>query len=80
MILCSAVWHCGQLFIGKRHHDCIRVAVEVTGIKPVTGEQGFVTRDGVFLNRENAAIDAIRCGQIKNLKYHRGDLFSEDLW
>lgn len=80
MITHSAVWHCGHMFTGKRHCDCIRAAVEATGKKPVTGEQGFLTDDLRFLTREAAAIHAISCGQIKELKFNKTSLFSEDLW
>lgn len=86
MITESAVWHRGILYKGKRHHDCIRSAVEATGIKPVIGDQGFITDEGLYLNRYEAAQHAIACGQIvagKAKIRHEFDgkcLYSEDLW
>ena len=80
MIKESAIVQNGVVYTGRRHHDVIRKIVEITGIKPVTGEQGFVTDDGVFVNREEAAKIALACGQITKLKFHSKELFSEDLY
>ena len=84
MITCSAVWHENHLLTGKRHSDCIKVAAILIkngiGTRPVKGEQGFLTDQKKFLNREAAAIHAIACGQIEKLKYSSTELFSEDLW
>lgn len=79
MIIKATVWHDGNLFTGKNHAECIQKAVKLTGIKPVKGEQGFITNNLVLLDREEAAYHAIICGQIKQLKYHKTHLFSEDL-
>ena len=84
MIIKSAVWHEGHLLTGHRHHDCIAIAAILVragvGKFPVNGIQGFLTDDGRFLNREDAAIYALKIGQIKELKFSKRDLFSEDLW
>lgn len=66
----------GSIYIGKRHNDAIRKAVEATGIKPITGEQGFVTNTGRFVSRKEAAEIAFKAGQIKEPK---DALFSEDV-
>ena len=46
---------------------------------PLEGEQGFVNDQGRFLSREDAAIEALSCGQIQKLNYCTNRLFSEDL-
>ena len=40
-------------------------------------EQGFLTNDNRFVERDEAAEIAFRCGQIKGEKKY---LFSEDVW
>jgi hypothetical protein len=72
----------GKVYTGKRHHDCIRKIVEETGIRPVKAEnpQGFVTEEGRFVDRVEGGRIAIAAGQIKELKYHHEDMFSEDLY
>lgn len=81
MITESAVWHRGTLYKGKRHHDCIRAAVEATNIRPVIGDQGFVTDTGLYLNRAEALMHALECKQYKRNKLEgKFELFSEDLW
>lgn len=72
----------GKVYVGKRHHDCIRIICEQTGAKRVgTGSvQGFVTDTGEFVDREQAAVIALACKQIERLKYSRTELFSEDLY
>ncbi len=75
---------------GVRHGD-ILVQLRNLGFKPRTGyvelEQGFITSNGVFLNREEAYKHAKDCGQLSTttvhtIESHSGhkELFSEDLW
>lgn len=80
MIIEAAIMQNGKMYRGLRHHMIIRQIVQETGIKPVDGEQGFVTDKGEFVSREDAAKIAIECGQIKELKYSSTLLFSEDLY
>jgi hypothetical protein len=42
-------------------------------------EQGFLTSTGRYVNRVEAGIIAIQCGQIQKLQ-HGPALYSEDLW
>ena len=69
----------GTIHTGWRHcfiiHDC-----HVRGISLKGCIQGFVNEDGEFLDREAAGKDAIKCGQIKALRYNPTDLFSEEMW
>ena len=43
-------------------------------------EQGFITNDGTYVSREEAAVIAIGSGQITKCYFVEGQLFSEDLW
>ena len=76
-IVKSAVMVNGLVYTGKRHNDAIQAAVRETGIRPITGEQGFVTNTGRFVSRQEAAQIAFEAGQTKELK---DKLFSEDVW
>ena len=53
-----------------RHHDCIKYAVEVLGLKPPIGAaasaQGFYLEDGRFLNRKQALKVAKANNQLVN--------------
>ena len=62
-----------------RHHDVIRVIACQFRERSVFGEQGFLTSDGEFLNRRDAAAYALRVGQVEILQWPPL-LYSEDLW
>ncbi len=68
----------GKIWTGRSHSEIIRIIVLVTNGKMVRGEmQGFVTDDGGFFGRVDAAKIALAAGQVKSL---RGPmLYSEDL-
>jgi hypothetical protein len=74
----------GKVFTGWRHVDILhanadsRDGIIVSSI--AAGEHGFVTNEDEFLNREQAAEHALKCGQIEKLKYSKTQLFSEDLY
>ena len=74
----------GRVFSGHRHCDILNTnAVRENGVVISSlkgGEQGFLTDQGLFLNREMAATHAIECGQIKALKFSKTKLFSEDIY
>jgi len=78
MIKESAIRKEGKIYTGRRHHNILNDAKPFGFLR--NGEQGFVDNEGNFLTREEAAIKAIECGQIKELKYHKAKLFSEDLY
>ena len=76
MILAAAIRKrkTDEVFTGRRHHEIINNA----GLGFFQGdEQGFVTVEGKFVSREEAAKIAFECKQIPYLK---ATLFSEDLW
>lgn len=77
----AAIQHpSGRVFTGKRHCYIIRDMVAELGERPARGIQGFTTNTGRFVDREEAGRIAIAAGQIKELRYSRTDLFSEELW
>lgn len=78
MLLAAACRKNGVTYIGRRHCLILNNARPKGSLK--ASEQGFIDTDGNFLNREEAAIHAIACGQIKELKFNRKELFSEELW
>src|ERR1035437_1031479 len=75
----------GIVFCGFRHPHCMYQMVAITGtrsVKPECGDysQGFLTSKNRFVNRKEAAIIAIACGQIDKLEYSDDTLYSEDLY
>ena len=64
----------------KRHCHLIRFAINSGENPPIHGEQGFLTENYCFLNRQEAMIYAKKIGQIKKGKFNETRLFSEDLW
>jgi hypothetical protein len=76
-IIKSAVRHKGTVYVGSRHSDAIMSAATLTGDRPITGEQGFLTSDGRFVSRTEGAL---KSKQITALRFSKTELFSEDLW
>ena len=79
MITRVAISRGNHVYVGvekARHHHVIN-SYSRSFFKGEGCIQGFVTDEGVFLDRESAARHAYECGQI-NCKKKR--LFSEDLW
>ena len=59
-----------------RHHDILHDMYQKLGRAPLA-EQGFLNDNGDFLNRTEAAKEALKCAQIaKEVTV----LFSENLW
>lgn len=82
-VAAAAIRQNGVIYTGVHHHQIIHQIVTVTGIKPCTGEQGFIDDKGNFLTREQAAQLALKSGQLKQPRYPNDpnpQLFSEDLW
>lgn len=64
-----------------RHHNVLW-AIDAAGLCAMTpgpDAQGFLTSDGRFVGRQEAARIAISAGQVEKV-LPCGDLFSEDLW
>ncbi len=77
----------GTLVIGPRHFDpTMRNQIDhrvATGDDPAwwrTSEQGFINQWGEFLTRAEAAKIALANGQVKELRYLKGELDSSDLY
>ena len=64
----------GRVYVGRRHNEIFPLMTE----EQIKGSvQGFITYDGFFVTRAEAAKIAFDCGQITEPKDH---LFSEDLY
>lgn len=63
-----------------RHNDIIAEMVKNGYPKPISGEQGFITSSGRFVNRELALSIADSYGQIIVKNGSKTKLYSEDLW
>ncbi len=61
----------------KRHHDVIQYYQAETGRRSSGKRQGFITSEGRFVGRVEAAKLAFAAGQIARAKRL---LYSEDLW
>ena len=63
-----------------RHHDIIHFMAN-KGIEiPITGEQGFITNEGVFVDRYEARIIAVNAHQLLDRAGGTTRLYSEDVW
>ena len=95
MILCAAVDitfvnsnnEVNHLIIcGRRHGDCYKTIRQLDNKHTQWSEEGFITRDGVFLNRKDAFKHACHCGQLsQSTLWYKEDnkieeLESEDLY
>lgn len=74
----------GVTYTGVRHGYIIEQLVKVGQLKNMSKDkifdkdQGFMTSDNLFVDRETAKIIAIQAGQIP--EDFKGVLYSEDLW
>lgn len=84
-IVAAAILKDGKIWTGKRHSDIIYQKV-VKDIKTEPGvmpkvyqkDQGFLADNGMFLTREQAAVVAIKAGQLP--EDFSKSLLSEYLW
>ena len=70
----------GIVACGWRHHNCFSTLYSLLGDKydiALARVQGFITNDGMFVDRKEAAKIAYNSGQIK---YKTEKIFSEDLY
>ena len=87
MILCAAVKYKDIVIPCHRHMNGYEILYEL-GIKDYRNnlEEGFITVKNEFLNRRDAFIDAMSCGQLNAVtrQYKQDkfeiDLYSEDLY
>lgn len=64
-----------------RHHHAFSIITYIMSpweIDKSRTLQGFLDEKNNFLNRHEAYLETLRCGQIKEKK--KEELFSEDLW
>jgi hypothetical protein len=77
-IVAAAISHGGKVWTGGRHADIMQKIWQSGDKDRITQEeQGFVTDDGVFLNRFQAGAVAFNAGQTSERKQ---TLLSEHLW
>lgn len=74
MIKAAAILLNGIQYTGKRHREIVAANQRINLKK---GQEGFITSQGLFVDREQAAKIAHVNGQIKKPKK---SLKSEDLW
>lgn len=66
-----------------RHGDIIRHMVEnyfIDKIRDAEYIQGFITEEGVFVNRWTAKKIATKAGQLLEREAGKDELYSEDVW
>ena len=82
-IVAAAVRHGGTVVSlprPARHHDIIHMLYDRGNRKLIRPEdQGFITSEERYVDREEAAHLAVASGQIEGTRWGRY-LFSEDLW
>lgn len=87
MVLCAAIKYEEVVIPCHRHYNGYEILHEL-GIKNYCDkvEEGFITTKNEFLNRKEAFIEAMNCGQLSAItRQYKQDkfeieLFSEDLY
>ena len=78
-IKCAAIQHDGKIWEGRNHADVIGDMIGGGVPAPILNcDQGFVTECGLFVDRKQAALIAVKAGQIEKLTWPPL-LYSEDL-
>lgn len=81
MIICAAIKRDWQIVRWQRHSDAIKVAIDLWRKKPIHyREHWFLNSDNVFLDREKAYKEALKCGQIEKKDHFNKELYSEDIY
>lgn len=77
-IVAAACRKDGKVWTGIRHNEIIEQMIQEGGLFSIDQiEQGFLTSEGRFVSRYDAALIAFGAGQVDILK---NSLSSEDLW
>ena len=86
-IICAAIKMTnGDIIRGHRHHNCIRTVRDIPRMKEMQlSEQGFMTSNNEFVDREEAYIiflgsGEISCDEERSPMSKRSKLYSEDLY
>lgn len=82
MIVAAAIRQHGKVYsvpAPGRHHNVIYRIARIEGKYQPDAEQGFLTEEGIFVDRIEAARIAMESKQIEQLNWPP-NLFSEDLW
>jgi hypothetical protein len=78
VINCAAIKQGSSIYIGQSHSEIFSNTFPLGCLR--NAEQGFVTDDGVFVNRAEALVIALQCNQIKHKHGSPSELYSEDLY
>ena len=81
-IVAAAIRWEGEVHTGRRHDIIIHRIARTMGKYCKGGEQGFVTDDGTFVDREEGLKIALASGQLDMSKKigNKNQLFSEDIY
>lgn len=87
-IICAAIrLENDKIYYGHRHNHCIQAANDALTwgmsrktIMSLKKEQGFITNENKFVNREEAWNIAEAANQIIEVSGVKGTLYSEDLY
>lgn len=81
MIVKAAIKQDGNVFVGHRHPDIIKMMNDNDIKWNPLQIQGFITDDGTFFNRKDARQHFINSGQVSvDGKLRPDALYSEDLY
>lgn len=82
IVICAAVRASNGFIVrGHRHHDAIRTMSTIPGYedeRPSGDNQGFITSENRYVNREEAYKIQVAAGKMKD--DNGGRLYSEDLY
>lgn len=73
----GTVYHLPQ---PARHHNVIRQMHDLGMHDPKKGEQGFITSEGLFVNRKEAKLIAVAADQLLERASKQDELYSECVW
>ena len=89
-IICAAIRHedTGKIYYGHRHNQCVDASngelswkLNQQEISKIKREQGFITNENRFVDREEGLLIALANKQVLDEKEIRGkQLHSEDLY
>ena len=82
MILCAAVKYKDLVIPCHRHCDGYEILYTLKAENYRTNTvQGFITTKNEFLNRQEAFLDAMACGQLSaTTRQHKQDIFEIELY
>lgn len=77
-VICCAVKLKTGVIISMAPPSTHQIILDKTGAR--SGERGFMTSTGRFVNRREALIVAVKAGQVHGIFDGLDELYGEDLW